>query len=63
MFGTTKNTVFSQLFSALIAYLLLIFSEQKKVTTNAYFSVILQANFLLPSIKWAICIKEIPAFN
>lgn len=50
LFGTTKNAVFSQLFAALIAYVLLKFLHtegQKKIAVNVYPSLVLRTNFFV----------------
>lgn len=54
LFGTIKNVVFSQLFSALIAYVLLKFLHvegHKKKTVNVYLSLVLRVSFFALSFQ------------
>lgn len=50
LFGTTKNTIFSQLFAGVIAYVLLKFLHtegHKNHTVNAYLSLVSNASLLV----------------
>lgn len=68
LFGTTKNAVFSQLFAALIAYVLLKFFHtegQKKNNCKRLSFAGFKPQFLCAtlSIEWRIGLKEILAFH
>lgn len=68
LFGTTKNAVFSQLFSALIAYVLLKFlhAEGRKKNNCKHLSFAgftRQFLYVTLPIEWRIIIKEILAFH
>ena len=68
LFGTTKNAVFSQLFAALIAYVLLKFlhteGHKKQYCKRLSFAGFKrQFSFSTLSIEWRIGLKEILAFQ
>ena len=68
LFGTTKNAVFSQLFAALIAYVLLKFlhtegHKKKNCKRLAFAGFTRQFLCATLPIEWRIGLKEILAFH